>query len=435
MNKMASQILEGLTLENQIGREIQKCLNSQKEETIVTECESAKHGFDFFLPKGCNILSWPKETYVEIKIRLIYDSLYRMKLKLNNQEDIKKLVVIVKEDNAYLKQVQSHNEKKHLNSYQSIQDKSNDHIIEDDRIQVISYGEFIKTIESKEKEIAAFANSSKEDFISQDIILQKAKNALKYRNVTFFLGAGVSASAGVGTWDKLLSYLSKGKKISSLRGVAENIVKGRYIIDMYENDFNKVSTKIENFLYKHAHHSKLIESISQVILHHDIESVITYNYDNLLEDCLSKKSKNVGFPIYSQSRILNGFKTPIYHVHGYLPKQGNAKTEIVLGEKEYHESYQEHNNWSNVEQLHALNRNTCFFIGLSMTDPNLRRLLDLSVKEGSEVDNVHFVFLIENPKKKMYKPFMERIMRDFGINCIWYKNHNDLPKLIDSLIQ
>lgn len=71
-----------------------------------------------------------------------------------------------------------------------------------------------------------------------------------------------------------------------------------------------------------------------------------------------------------------------------------------------------------------------FFIGLSMADPNLRRLIDISI-DGGEVEPVHFVFL----RKIEYDvPFMEKIMRGFGINCIWYDKHEELPILIDSLV-
>ena len=103
----------------------------------------------------------------------------------------------------------------------------------------------------------------------------------------------------------------------------------------------------------------------------------------------------------------------------------------MLGEKEYHKIYQESYNWGNVEQLHALCRSTCFFIGLSMMDPNLRRLIDISI-DGSEIETVHYAFL----RRIEYDvPFMEKIMRGFGINCIWYNNFEDLPNLIYQLIE
>ena len=64
-------------------------------------------------------------------------------------------------------------------------------------------------------------------------------------------------------------------------------------------------------------------------------------------------------------------------------------------------------------------------------DPNLRRLIDISI-DGSEIEPVHYAFL----RRIEYDvPFMEKIMRGFGINCIWYNNFEDLPNLIYQLIE
>lgn len=54
------------------------------------------------------------------------------------------------------------------------------------------------------------------------------------------------------------------------------------------------------------------------------------------------------------------------------------KEEIVLIENDNHRIYSEVFDWSNVEQLRALTRCTCFFAGLSLKDPNLRRLLEIA---------------------------------------------------------
>lgn len=39
-------------------------------------------------------------------------------------------------------------------------------------------------------------------------------------------------------------------------------------------------------------------------------------------------------------------------------------------------------NWANLTQLNFLLNSTCIFIGLSMADPNLRRLLDIASKKS-----------------------------------------------------
>ena len=103
-----------------------------------------------------------------------------------------------------------------------------------------------------------------------------------------------------------------------------------------------------------------------------------------------------------------------------------------MGEKEYHKIYQEYYNWGNVEQLQALCRSTCFFMGLSMKDPNMRRLLDIAADGGNEREAVHFAFLREI---EYNVPFTEEILRSFGISCIWYKQNKNLPGIIEKLME
>ena len=65
-----------------------------------------------------------------------------------------------------------------------------------------------------------------------------------------------------------------------------------------------------------------------------------------------------------------------------------------------------------------------------MKDPNLRRLIDISL-DGSENNAVHYAFL----RRIEYNvPFTEAVLGSLGVNCIWYEQHEDLPKLINSLL-
>ena len=97
------------------------------------------------------------------------------------------------------------------------------------------------------------------------------------------------------------------------------------------------------------------------------------------------------YPIFGMNQPQQAF--PIYHVHGFIPYDNSQiiKSVPILSEEEYHRVYANSYNWSNVEQIHALSRTTCIFIGLSMTDPNLRRLLDIAIRD-SENEARHFVF-------------------------------------------
>lgn len=134
----------------------------------------------------------------------------------------------------------------------------------------------------------------------------------------------------------------------------------------------------------------------------------------------------------------------MYHVHGIVfPERENSSVEdIVLTEDDYHRVYSEVFDWSNVEQLHALTRCTCLFIGLSMNDPNLRRLLEVAQRDSGKSVR-HYVFLERkcayNDKNKIEKDFQTRedMLADLGLSVIWYNgndNHKELPELLAQFV-
>jgi hypothetical protein len=206
-------------------------------------------------------------------------------------------------------------------------------------------------------------------------------------------------------------------------------------------------------------------NLARIVQQKKVNEVITYNFDNLLEQNLAKLNlrDSVDYTAISKDAEIKGHNTlPIYHVHGIIPKEGPVDT-VVFSEEEYHKRYSTAYHWSNVEQLHALTRMHCFFVGLSMTDPNLRRLLDVANEMNKSNDINHFAFLqrkkLENycvsdvnktskyvhvsgslidkeKQKEIYDlnyAVINSIFYDLGVNVIWYEDHNDLPELVSKV--
>lgn len=304
-------------------------------------------------------------------------------------------------------------------------------------------------------EIRKHITSEKEPSYNRGELLNKAWYAFQEQDAVLFLGAGVCQSAGLPSWEDLLKNIytkisnenyPKYTKIKKDCGDS-CIIIAKYLQTTY-NSIKNTADKlhfnqlVHSALYSGADESKanspLIKAISSLIQSKNVESVINYNYDDLLESYM-ERSTIKGCPITKGNRAINN-RIPIYHVHGLLEKDGGSSgsSEIVLSEDEYHALYNDAYIWSTIEQLHALNNKHCFFIGLSMNDPNLRRLLDASIKYSDQTP-YHYVFLKEPSKRSKYYTIdthiKTEIMNKFGINIIWFKNFDELPSILMKLLQ
>lgn len=313
--------------------------------------------------------------------------------------------------------------------------------------------------------------------------------------LVLFLGAGVSMSANMLGWADLVSKVyfealnSKGIKIKDIRrdpksywklaesfGNGNLLIRTRYAKLLLEENFNNI---VHRWLYKDSTDtSDLIKQISNIIALRDeydrrlVNSVVTYNYDNLIEENLKLLDVPVT-PIWRESQRVLPSSVGIYHVHGYLPKDNEYSGNIVFSEDEYHELYKNPYTWSNVIQLNLFRERTCLFIGSTLSDPNIRRLLDVS--KQSNFSKQHYIIYPriyteekyrgiindaqqlsiirknnnENVINKLNYLLMDEeviretmlaeellIEKDFsnlGLNVIWISDFSEIPKILETI--
>lgn len=349
--------------------------------------------------------------------------------------------------------------------YQEKDDFSELAIKESKRIrlaEIYQVDEFLERVEKVAKTNDRIEALDRDWRNERELIIDNAKVAFREDHCSFFLGAGVSMDAGGPSWEYLLRRLLKRfKKIGKLKDfhrVYEQCGSSPIILGRYAASNGKSLIDISDYLRRYVlyrnvelDNSELITAICEAVIgpngsdesivdFNRIDSIITYNYDDLVETALEKRGVSVARISVKGRSTRTEF--PVYHVHGLIPcgKRGIIATPI-LSEREYHNIYKESYHWSNVEQLHALDRNTCFFIGLSMTDPNLRRLLDIS-QTSSDKDCRHFAFLQRKPlfkpeeveKNRNHFNTIEYQLSDLGVHVIWYENHSEVPDIIRRII-
>lgn len=414
---------------------------------LAKEIQIRQLGYSYipniYLPKGCDALGLQGSTIIEIRNNLLYDTVIQ-------QSEIYSLLV----DDGI------------VDNFLIIYINSNQHPLQGEnnlgRIIFIDAPTFVKrakeAINAGKGGVNATLRVEKQESnknweINRENRLKKAINDFNRYDSVIFAGAGVSASAKIPDWQSLLKNLLAGGTIinsddfdSVFKSMdSSNLLAARYIEKFLHTDKKAIVNKIRKLLYPSdvIQESCLITTICELIISQkNLRSVITYNYDTLIEDSLRTRGKPC-FSVYKNSRDeSNSF--PIYHVHGIVFRKNDSKLpeDIVLTENDYHRVYSEVFDWSNVEQLHALSRCTCFFIGLSLNDPNLRRLLEIAQRDSSKSVR-HYVFLERksafDEKEKAEKDFQTRedLLADLGLNVIWYKGndeHKELPELLKRFI-
>lgn len=399
---------------------------------------------DIYLDKGCKSLGIIGKTIIEIRKNLLFDTEIK-------QVKIYKTLIDSKEvDNIILLSINPVNPIVDNSGLMGRVEFINASVFVDRIKEAISTGKgyVLKQIASGEKRKSKGWTKTRQERLANAI------NDLKRYDSALFLGAGVSVSAHMPSWDKLLKELvTMGRIINHNDFLAisnemdnSNLVIARYIQKSLGVDNVELRKRIWNIFYKNENVGKsdLISSICNLVKNQkNVRSILTYNYDTLIEENLVRIGENC-FPVYGYNRDeYNSF--PVYHVHGIISRDNEEQQEerIVLSERDYHEMYSKVFDWSNVEQLHALTRCTCFFIGLSMKDPNLRRLLEIAKGyRGKEVR--HYAFLERKSKcktaEKREEDFQirEDMLADLGINVIWYRggnNHKQLPKLLQHIAE
>ncbi len=318
---------------------------------------------------------------------------------------------------------------------------------------------FIKSLKSKK---------DKEDFINKlpnahsltrQEIVRKLSKSLEGKKLVFVLGAGVSMGFGLPNWDTLLQKLmittiEKEQNVSTvLSKLFSNIfapsplIAGRYLQKYYDEKKLSFEEAVRKVLYEELDITKPSDLMNEIVNFcvapgnsPSLDSIITYNFDDILEQRLSK----VGVAIPYKSIYGIGMKPSkhlqIYHVHGFLPHKGKLteSNQVTFGESIYHKQYSDIYSWNNIVQINKFRDFNCLFIGSSLTDPNTRRLLDIAKRQKGETEEYHYVFKMRHQEdviKERLQDLLEKSKSLFNEKVLAELNFDDTVKFLIDIIE
>ena len=104
-----------------------------------------------------------------------------------------------------------------------------------------------------------------------------------------------------------------------------------------------------------------------------------------------------------------------------------------------------------VPQLAALTQNTCLLVGLSLTDPNLRRLLDVAMRKNPQGILHHYIIRRRHDERSLWagmedptgdeRELLHTLRRrahvleeqdanSLGLNMIWVDEFEEIPEIL-----
>ncbi len=315
--------------------------------------------------------------------------------------------------------------------------------------------------------------------------IDKLRRAFTKDELTLFLGAGVSQSAGLPGWDLLLSKLFvrlvekelPAKVAASPVTDSERQVVAKRLSEQHKSSpllvarylrsglGDSFEDAVSEALYEPTKSSgsgtsNLLQALTRLCVPRrgglGIRSIVTYNFDDLVEQHLEDAGLDYR-SVYRDIDVASREEVGIHHVHGFLPQDvenynGLGESLLVFSEESYHVLLSDPFSWSNIVQVNALRESTCLLIGLSVTDPNLRRLLDTAKQRGGVPK--HYVFMERVSAESFdlsvdgslptrpevieelllaHHGLLEKSYRDLGLNIIWVEQHEDIPALLNSI--
>jgi hypothetical protein len=201
-----------------------------------------------------------------------------------------------------------------------------------------------------------------------------------------------------------------------------------------------------------------------------IRAVATLNVDALLQTYISTlTTRHLMRTVEDSSANIYPDQISLYHMHGYLhyaPGEAdsalNAVEGIVLTEQDYYDFFNQPNRIFNYTFLYLLREYSCLFIGLSMQDENIRRMLHYSKlerlralsnrmdipmecmrrgliteeqkKEIREQAARHFAVLQRSEQAEV-NAALEETLGALGVYVLWIKEFTDIPVRLKELYE
>lgn len=257
---------------------------------------------------------------------------------------------------------------------------------------------------------------TKEKFI--DYYVEQARRG----NVSLFLGAGVSASAGLPSWATLLEPCANQLGIEINSGMDLFLVAQYYANEYGESALKRV---INDSINRLDDESPLIDKLLDL----NFKSIWTTNYDQIIEKNLARK-RVLTNSIYDEKDLPNisgPNRINIYKMNGDISNLDR----IVITQKDI-EDYPQNHEMMLTFFKRELVINSFLFLGYSFADEIVLACLASVNRCLGKSANYHFAIL-KNKKDTDFLHFVKDLESRYHVRVLLIDDYDQLPEILREL--
>ncbi|MDH5415444.1 MAG: SIR2 family protein [Flavobacteriaceae bacterium] len=259
------------------------------------------------------------------------------------------------------------------------------------------------------------------------------RSEFQRERLSLTFGAGLSKGFAIPDWKGLVKRIENHNLASGVRRKEldlESLTAKVEILQRCFSKFQSIADKMEikgkwyqilrNLIYQDVamgkdfdlKHPYICEFLKIII---ESPVTITYNFDSCIEmsiDSWAIRNKIDIQHLYETifpNRLPTKSKGSIYHVNGYLPANplDTFSEDLVFTEQQYAEQILESTAGRYATLAHYFATNTCLFIGLSLSDENLRYMLRKSALNNP--GHYHYYIQYQDSEVKQDPNFLQTL--------------------------